>query len=73
VLRTIVSVDDLFFIRVTVETHSAFDPALGVATPVLMREEYTERSGRRTNGTATYSLFREFGVDTTDEFGGITP
>jgi hypothetical protein len=38
-----------------------------------MREEYTERSGRRTNGTATYSLFREFGVDTTDEFGGITP
>jgi hypothetical protein len=72
VLRTIVSVDDPMFIHVTVETHYQFDSALGVATPALMREEYTERTGRRTNGTATYSEFRTFGVSTTDIFRGVT-
>jgi len=43
------------------------DAVFGAAVPIEMREEYRQPNGTRMTGTAIYSRFRRFGVQTIDE------
>ena len=46
-----------------VDVRYALEPDLGVRVPVEMRERYSDRSGSRVEGTASYSNFRQFQVE----------
>lgn len=73
VLRTELWIDEAASIRVTVTTRYRPDAVFGVSMPVEMREEYTERNGRRTSGLATYGRFRQFGVETSSSMDRVQP
>jgi len=65
IMKTELEIDDTTM-RVELVTRYAFSPALKIAIPVEMTDEYIERNGRRSSGTATYGRFRKFGVETSE-------